>query len=177
MPDFREIPLDRIYPPSRVMREETVYEGLSELCESIAQNGLLEPIIVEQLPDNYYELIAGMRRLLAHKELGKATIRASIYPLGSIDKEEAMAHENLHRSDLNPVEEAQWYEHICAKHQISAAECARRMRVGSSRVTEMLALLTGDAMIKEAVRDGRINRAQARELNKIKDEPGRKSAL
>lgn len=177
MPDFREIEVALLVPPDRPMRTESLYEGLDELKESMQTHGLQQPIGVHALEDGTYRIIWGMRRSLAARELGWKTISARVYALTEGDPDMLMAHENFHRTQLDPVEEAEFFREMMQKHGISAAEVARRCRRSSVHVAQALSLLEGDAEILHALRVGRINKAQALELNKITDEIGRRQGL
>src|ERR1043166_233622 len=128
MPELRAIPLDLLDPPDKPMRIDTTFEGLSDLKESLAQNGLINPVTARQAGERY-QLIAGVRRSLAARELGWKTIEARVYAEGEpCNVDEIMAHENFHRTQINAVEEALYHAEQIAKHGISVAEEARRSR-------------------------------------------------
>jgi ParB/RepB/Spo0J family partition protein len=177
MPDFREIEVALLVPPERPMRSESLYQGLYELKESMATHGLQQPIGVRAEDDGSYMIIWGMRRSLAARELGWETIPARVYAQNEGEPELLMAHENFHRTQLDPVEEAEFYAELLQKHSISIAEVARRCRRSVSHVHQLLDLLAGDADVLYALRDGAINRAQATEINRFDDQIGRGQAL
>src|SRR5436853_4962191 len=106
MPQVQTIALDAIVLPEQLMRTDTIMLGLGELIEDIAQNGLINPVSVRNLQDGHYRLIAGHRRYLAHKEMGRSFIQANIFELGEGDDDLIMGSENFARTDVNPVEEA-----------------------------------------------------------------------
>lgn len=173
MPDFRDIPVDLLVPPDRPMRTESLTEGLSELKESMALHGLQQPIGVRLLEDSTYQIIWGMRRSLAAKELGWRTIPARVYAMSEGDVDMLMAHENFHRTQLDPVEEAEFFRDLMQKNNIGPAEVARRCRRSVTHVHIALDLLEGDPKVLQALREGRINKGQAQELNLTQDELGR----
>lgn len=177
MSTFKDVVLAALVPPERPMRSESLYEGLDELKESMATHGLQQPIGVKDLGEGKARIIWGMRRALAARELGWLTISAYVYSEGEGDETLLMAHENFHRAQLNPIEEAEFYARLIAESDIGLAECARRCRRNPSHVGRLLGLLAGDPAVRDAVRDGHISQAQAREINQIKDDPGRASAL
>lgn len=177
MPDYREIDVSLLVPPERPMRSESLYEGLDELKESMALHGLQQTIGVHALEDGTYRIIWGMRRSLAARELGWKTIPARIYAESEGDADMLMAHENFHRTQLDPVEEAEFFSEMMKKHNVSPAEVARRCRRSVTHVKSLLDLLEGDPEILRALRDQHINKAQASELNKVKDAIGRKQGL
>lgn len=199
MPELKLIPVAAIEPPDNPMRQESTRgEDWEDFKESIAVV-LLQPIGVRDLgPEpslgqwvgdegapsvsgeavHSYKLIWGMRRTLAHRELGKEVIQAVVFGVGEqADEETFMAHENFHREDLNLAEEARYYKRLADKFAISTAEVARRCRRPYSRVSRLLATLSGDPDILDALRIGRISQAQADELNQVKDAEGRRQML
>lgn len=177
MSQVREIEVQLIEPPDEPMRDTSITEGLDELIESISAYGLLQPIGVRDLGGRY-RLIWGFRRTLAHREMGKETIMAVVFGSDEeADEEQFMAHENFHRTELDPVEEARFYARLQRIHSISVAEVARRCRRPYARVCRLLEILHGDPDILKAVRDGTISQAQAEELNLVPDEPGRRQML
>lgn len=177
MATYREVSLDVLQPPLNPMRTESVMEGLDELKESLATNGLQQPIGVRSLGEGSYRIIWGMRRTLAAKELGWKSIPAFVYEAEEGDESLLMAHENFHRTQLNPVEEAEFYWRLIEQEHISLAECARRCRRSPAHVALKLSLLDGDPAVKEAVKNGALSQAQAHQINQVKDDPGRKFAL
>jgi ParB/RepB/Spo0J family partition protein len=177
MPMVQTLAIDAIILPDQLMRTDSIMQGLGELIEDIAQNGLINPISVRNLQDGRYRLIAGHRRYLAHREMGRALIQANIYELGEGDDDLIMGAENFHRVDVNAVEEAQFYAGQIAKHGISASEVARRYKRSPGHVLSSLSLLSGNEKVLEALRAGLLTKAQAYEINKIKDELGQVTAL
>ncbi len=177
MPQPRNVALELIDPPKEPMREDTLYQGMGELIEDIAQNGLINAISIRDTQDGRYYIIAGHRRYIAHKEMGRFDIRCDVYAPGEGDDDQIRGSENFHRTDVNPIEEARFYAQQVAKHGISASEVARRYKRSVGHVQQSLSLLAGDERVLEALRAGEINKGQALELNKIRDELGLLTAL
>ena len=177
MSEYRIVSMENIFPPDNPMRSETLYEGLEELKESLAANGLQQPIGVREFAEGQYKVIWGMRRTFAARELGWLSIPAFVFAEGEGDDETLMSHENFHRTQLNPVEEAEFYARLRAAHNISVSEVARRCRRSVTHVAALLNTLEGDPAVLAALRDGKINQAQARILNQVKDEIGRRLGL
>ena len=171
MPNIELIPVAFLIPPTDPMRVDSIYEGMEELKESLSQNGLQQAIGVVSQADGAYRIVWGMRRAVAAKELGWSDIQAKVFQEGEVDEEMAKAHENFHRTQIDPLEEGAFYERIIRENQITITECARRCRRSVSQVSRTLALLAGHPDVKEALRQGYINSAQATELNKS-DSPG-----
>jgi len=171
MPEMKLVKVDYLIPPAHPMRTDSLYEGMEELKESMEQNGLQQAIgCVEQI-DGAYRIIWGMRRVVAAKELGWMDIQAKVFQEGECDEEMAKAHENFHRTQIDPLEEGEFYARIIKEHGISLTECARRCRRSVSQVSRTLSLLEGHPDVREALRLGYINSAQAVELNKS-ESPG-----
>lgn len=163
--------------PERLMRSDTIYQELGELIEDIAQNGLINPISVREIGEGRYRLIAGHRRFLATKELGRAGIPAMVYAPDEGDDDLIMGSENFQRVQVDPVEEAEFYAAQIAKFGISASEVARRYKRSPAHVLQSLSLLSGDPEVLAALRAGAISKSQAAEINKFQDDTGLKTAL
>jgi len=104
--EVQEIPIDQLEIGTAQVRTDTT-SGISELAESIRKQGLLHPIIVSRKPNGRYEILAGQRRFLAHRELGYPTIRAIVVDSGSIDEDKKVTislTENLIRRDNSQKE-------------------------------------------------------------------------
>lgn len=159
------------------MRRDSLYEDMEGLKESLQQHGLQQAIGVVELESGEYRIVWGMRRTIAAKELGWQEIEAKVFQEGEVDEEMGKAHENFHRANVDPIEEAEFYDRIIQTHEISITECARRCRRSPSHVSRLLSLLEGHPDVREALRLGRINAAQAVEINKSPDAGWVKLAL
>jgi ParB/RepB/Spo0J family partition protein len=135
------IPVDKILPNPQQPRLEFNQVELQELAASIKENGLIQPVVVEQAGDSYI-LIDGERRWRACKLLGLTEINASIRQSGADEKERRILAmvANLQRADLNPMEEARSYQ-VLSKLGMSNAAIAHRLGVSGPRVVSRLALL------------------------------------
>ena len=130
---LREIDIDRIVPNTQQPRKYFNEEALNELADSIRAHGLIQPIIVQPLPDNLFQLIAGERRWRAAQKAGLMKLPAVVRDSTSDASLEIALIENLQREDLNPIEEAQAYEKLIVEFGLTQEEVARR--VGKNRVT------------------------------------------
>ena len=119
----QEIKIDKIIPNPYQPRKTFSEESLKELAESIKQQGLIQPIIVVK-DDEDYILIAGERRLRAHKLLKKDTIKAIIVDFDLSKLREYAIIENLHREDLNPIEKAVAYRQLIDTFKLTQDEVA-----------------------------------------------------
>ena len=162
--DNPAIPIDRIsrnphQPRSRFDDAET-----AELAASIAQHGVLQPIIVRASADGGYELIAGERRLRAARMAGLSHIPAVVRESAREEMLELALVENVQRQDLNAIEEATAYRELIDRFSLSHDEVAHK--VGKSRVavSNALRLLDLAPETREAIADGRISEGHGRAL-------------
>jgi|SRR5688572_4424463 len=166
---LREIDIDRIVPNAQQPRKHFNEEGLNELADSIRTHGLIQPVIVQPLPDNFYQLIAGERRWRAAQRAGLMKLPALVRePEGDSVLEIALI-ENLQREDLNPIEEAHAYEKLIVEFGLTQEEVARR--VGKSRVTitNMLRLLRLPAEVQQWIGEDRLTTGHAKALLSLSD--------
>jgi ParB family chromosome partitioning protein len=166
---LREIDIDRIVPNTQQPRKHFNEEALNELADSIRAHGLIQPVVVRALPDNFYELIAGERRWRAAQRAGLMRLPALVRePEGDSSLELALI-ENLQREDLNPIEEAQAYEKLIVEYGLTQEEVARR--VGKSRVTitNMLRLLRLPGEVQQWISEDRLTTGHAKALLALSD--------
>lgn len=169
---LKEISVDRIRSNPFQPRKDFNPEELRELRESLKTSGLLQPIIVRHLPDggDDYELIAGERRLRAATELGWTTISAIVRDL---DDQELLGHaliENLQRSDLNPIEEAEGYDRLIAEFGYTQQTVATMVGRHRSTIANMLRVLQLPPPIRQMLREGQLAIGHARPLLGLNDE-------
>lgn len=164
-----ELPLDDIRPNPYQPRKHFDEEALAELAESIKQTGVFQPVIVRQSVIKGYELIAGERRVRASRMAGKDTIPAIVRQLDEEVMIEIAVVENLQREDLSPLEEAEAYEMLMNKLNLTQAEVAERLGKSRPYIANYLRLLTLPDQIKHWVTDGELSMGQARTLLALKD--------
>jgi ParB family chromosome partitioning protein len=169
-------PLD-IVPNARQPRTEFRQEELSELISSIREIGVLQPIVVRPLAgaaegEPQYELIMGERRLRASKQLGLATIPAVIKSTADEDMLRDALLENLHRADLNPLEEASAYQQLLADFGITQEQLAERIGRSRPQITNTLRLLRLPESIQRRVAAGVLTAGHARALLSLPDDAG-----
>jgi len=166
---LREIDIDRIVPNTQQPRKYFNDEGLNELADSIRVHGVIQPIIVQPLPDNFYELIAGERRWRAAQRVGMLRLPAIVREQDGDSSLEIALIENLQREDLNPIEEAQAYEKLIVEFGLTQEEVARR--VGKSRVTitNMLRLLRLPPEVQQWISEDRLTTGHAKALLSLTD--------
>ena len=126
LPVIREIPVESIRPNPAQPRLSYESGALEELAESIRENGLIQPILVRQLLDGDYELIAGHRRWMAVRKLGQPTIRAIVENRTDTESAVLALVENIQRRDLDCMEEARAIAGLIESTGMTQQEAARR---------------------------------------------------
>ena len=159
----REIPVAEIRPNPFQPRKNFAAETLDELKTSIAEYGVLVPIIVRRRNDGY-ELIAGERRWRACAALLRPTIPAIVRTSDDRQTLEFAIVENLQREDLNPLEEAAGFAYLIEEHHFTQEDVARRLGKSRPAVANTLRLLALSEPIKAMVADGRLSAGHARAL-------------
>lgn len=164
-----EVPLDAISPNPRQPRQVFDPEALAELTHSIREVGLLQPPIVRQIGTNRYEIIVGERRWRACQQAGLATMAVIIKQTNDDDLLRNALLENLHRSQLNPLEEGAAYDQLLKDFGCTHEELA--MRIGRSRpqISNTIRLLKLPATVQRKVAAGVISGGHARAILGLTD--------
>jgi ParB family chromosome partitioning protein len=157
---------DDIVPNAQQPRTEFDQEALEELMASIREVGVLQPVVVRPIPDvaGSYELIMGERRLRATKALGLASIPAVIKDTADEDMLRDALLENLHRSQLNPLEEASAYQQLLADFGITQEELAGRIGRSRPQISNTMRLLKLPAGVQKRVAAGVLTAGHARAI-------------
>ena len=164
---LREVPIGSIQPNTYQPREHFDDEQLAALAASIRELGVLQPILVRPLEgqDDAYELIAGERRWRAARRAGLATIPVLVRPAtGDQSSLEQALVENLHREDLNALEEAAAYQQLIDEFGLTHEQVATRVGKGRASVTNTLRLLQLPAGVQRLVAEGDLSAGHARAL-------------
>jgi ParB family chromosome partitioning protein len=149
---------------------------LEVLAASIAEIGVLQPILVRNTGGDTYELVAGERRWRAAQAVGLATIPALVREVGDQGALEQAIVENLHRSDLNPLEEAAGYQHLIDEFGLTQDAVATRVGRSRSAVTNLLRLFQLAPAVQGLLADGELSAGHGRALLAI-EEPARQLQL
>ncbi len=168
---LRSLPVSQIQPNPLQPRKEFKPEELADLESSLRVNGLLQPITVRPSPrGSGYELIAGERRLRAAQHLGWTEIPAIVRDVDDRLLLSLALVENLQRADLNPIEEAEGYQHLIKEFSLTQQEVADVVGKDRSTVANTLRLLALPASVRRLVWDGKLTVGHARALLGLGDE-------
>ncbi|MBA2945381.1 ParB/RepB/Spo0J family partition protein [Streptomyces himalayensis] len=166
---FAELPLDSITPNPRQPREVFDEDALAELVTSIKEVGLLQPVVVRQLAPSRYELIMGERRWRACREAGLDAIPAIVR---ATEDEKLLLDallENLHRAQLNPLEEAAAYDQLLKDFNCTHDQLADRIGRSRPQVSNTLRLLKLSPAVQRRVAAGVLSAGHARALLSVED--------
>lgn len=163
METLHYVPITDISPNPYQPRRHFDQEKLEELAQSIATNGIIQPLIVRKSAIIGYELLAGERRLRASQLAGLETVPVVIKQLTDEDLLTQAIIENLQRADLTPIEEAKSYQKLLQK-QLTHEEIAKLMGKSRPYISNMLRLLSLSAPLIQAVEEGVLSSGHARLL-------------
>jgi len=167
-----ELALDAIRPNPLQPRVHFDEASLTELAASIGEVGVLQPVLVRQVPDHEdeFELVAGERRVRSARRAGLETIPAIIQDQTSdLHSLEVALIENLHRTDLNALEEAAAYQQLIDEFALTHEQVAERVSRTRTSVTNTLRLLQLPATVQGAIVEGRITAGHAKALLTLGD--------
>jgi ParB family transcriptional regulator, chromosome partitioning protein len=159
-----EIPLDQIERNPFQTRTRFDEAQLTELTQSIAASGVVQPIVVRPLGEGRYQLITGERRWLASRKAGKATIPAIVRQASDEQTLEMTIVENLQRADLNPMEQARAYQRLSHDFKMTQEQMATRTGKERASVANFLRLLRLPEPIQHKVESGDLSFGHARTL-------------
>ncbi|MGC5032337.1 ParB/RepB/Spo0J family partition protein [Micromonospora sp. DT229] len=166
---FAEISVDSIVPNPKQPRQVFDEDALEELKISIREVGFLQPIVVRQLDDEKFELVMGERRWRAAQAVGRETIPAIVRDT----RDDAMLRdallENIHRANLNPLEEAAAYQQLLEEFGATHEELARRIGRSRPQISNTIRLLNLPAQVQRRVAAGVLSAGHARALLSLED--------
>lgn len=167
---FAELPIGQVRPNARQPRQVFEEEALAELVHSIREVGLLQPVVVRRTGDEAYELIMGERRWRASQEAGRDTIPAIVRETDDDDMLRDALLENLHRSQLNPLEEAAAYGQLLEDFGCTHDELAQRIGRSRPQISNTLRLLKLSPAVQRRVAAGVLSAGHARALLSVDDD-------
>lgn len=165
----QEIDLDKIKPNPNQPRKQFDPNALIELRDSIASQGVIQPILVEEIAPNYYTIIAGERRYRASKMAGLKTIPAIIRSYSDLQRMEISLIENIQRENLNPVEEALAFSYLITQSGISQDDLAKKVGKGRSTITNSIRLLNLPQKMLDTLSSGKYSSGHARALLSVEN--------
>ncbi len=167
-----EVSVHQIRPNSHQPRKAFDAVSIGRLARSIAESGILQPLLVRPADsvgsglqeDTGYELIAGERRLRAAKAAGIATVPVIIKRIESRESMELALIENVQREDLNPIDRARAYQSLCEHANLTAQEASHRLGEDRSTIANYLRLLELPDSVRKMVETGQLSMGHARAL-------------
>lgn len=167
--------LERIRPNPYQPRKQIDEEELRGLIESVRVHGILQPLVVRAVGDEY-QLIAGERRLRAAQAAGLSHVPVHVVDFDDQQLFEAALVENIQRSDLNPIEKAQGFKDYLERFGMTQEQLGAKLGLDRSTISNLLGLLHLPEEVRNAVRTGQISLGHAKVLKGIPD-PERQVAL
>lgn len=161
---FRYVPIDSVIPNPDQPRKNFNQEQLEELAATIRVHGILQPLLARTGKDGTYDLIAGERRLRAARLAGLAEVPIIINELDDQEKMIITLLENLHREDLNPIEQALGMEALRKAMNADMEALAKTVQQPRSTISNLLRLLSLPPAIQEEVAKGQISSSHAKIL-------------
>lgn len=158
-----------VEPKADQPRKDFDEDLLQSLSQSIAKNGVLQPILVRQIDGGIYQIIAGERRWRASKLAGLSEIPAIVMEADELHTAELALIENLQRENLNPYEEAEAYRMLIASFDLTQEEVSERVGKARSSVTNTLRLLELPESVVSHLKNGSISQGHARALLGLKN--------
>lgn len=143
---------------------------MEELCNSIKEYGVIQPINVRRTASKNYELVSGERRLRASMMAGLKEIPAIIIEVNEDDLAIMALIENLQREDLGYMEEAEGYKNLINEHGLTQEELAQKIGKSQSTIANKIRLLKLSPMVKKILADNKLTERHARALLRLHDE-------
>ena len=161
---LREVPVEAIAPNPHQPRSYFDEEALATLTASVAELGVLQPVLVREAGEDRFELIAGERRWRAAKRAGLPTIPVVVRTVDEVLSLEQALVENLHREDLNPLEEAAAYQQLMEDFELTQEQVAQKVGKSRSAVANTLRLFQLPPTIQRLVAENQLSAGHAKAL-------------
>lgn len=174
---IQEIPVGELDPNPDQPRRTFSAESISQLADSIREQGVLQPLLVAPAGSGRYMIIAGERRYRAGREAGLETLPCIVKDIDVIRQREVALIENLQREDLNPVESALGIRALMDGYGLTQEEVAARLAKSRPAVANLLRILTLPEAVLDMVRDGRLSLGHARAIAGMDRKPESQIAL
>jgi ParB family chromosome partitioning protein len=174
-PTLLSLPVESLHPNPRQPRTVFAQEALDDLARSIAQDGIMQPLVVRDAGDGRYEIIAGERRFRAARQAGLATVPAIVRRVDERQTLILALVENVIREDLNPIEAARGYATLIDELDLTPTEVAERVGKSRSAIANALRLLDLPDEVLVAIEDGRLSEGHGRAILQQPDHDLRRS--
>jgi ParB family chromosome partitioning protein len=161
---LREVPVESIAPNPHQPRSYFDEEALASLTASVAELGVLQPVLVREVAEDRFELIAGERRWRAAKRAGLPSIPVVVRAVDEVLSLEQALVENLHREDLNPLEEAAAYQQLMEDFDLTQEQVAQKVGKSRSGVANTLRLFQLPPSIQRLVAENQLAAGHAKAL-------------
>ena len=168
---YQLLPIYKVEPNPDQPRHDFDEEELQALADSITVHGIIQPLTVREMPNGYYQIIAGERRWRAARMANLSDVPAVIIEADDKKAMELALIENLQRSDLNPIEEAKGYQQLMTEYGMTQEVTAERVGKSRPAVANVLRLLSLSPAVLELVEQGRLSAGHARALLTVKSAP------
>ena len=163
------LPIGKVEPREAQPRKTFDEQALQDLADSIAQYGLIQPIVARRLEGGYYQIIAGERRWRASRMAGLTEVPVRVLEADDRRTAELALVENLQREDLNPVEEAAAIRFLMVQHNRTQEEVSSRIGRSRPAVTNALRLLNLPKPVQEMLKDGALSAGHGKMLAGLDD--------
>ena len=167
---YRELPIYKVEPNPDQPRREFDEEELQALADSISVHGVIQPLTVREMPNGYYQIIAGERRWRASRIAGLSDVPVVVMVADDRKAMELALIENLQRQDLNPVEEALGYQTLMEEYGLTQEDTAQQVGKSRSAVANTLRLLSLTPEVLELLKKGELTAGHARAILSLKSE-------
>lgn len=173
---YQLLPIYKVEPNPDQPRQDFDEEELQALADSITVHGIIQPLTVREMPNGYYQIIAGERRWRAARMANLSDVPAVIIEADDKKAMELALIENLQRQDLNPLEEALGYQTLMNEYGLTQEEAAGRVGKSRPAVANALRLLGLCPEVQEHVRKGELSAGHARAILQLKSEKKQQEA-
>ncbi len=159
-----QVPIENIRANPNQPRKDFNQESLEELAQSIKREGVLQPILVEEIAPGQYSIVAGERRYRASKLAGLPSIPVLVKDFTQMQRLEVSLIENIQRENLNPIEEAKAYAYLIQEAGITQEELAQRVGKNRSTISNSIRLLQLSSAMQQDMLHGKFSAGQARAI-------------
>lgn len=167
--DITKLKITQIEPRSDQPRKDFDPESLAQLADSIAAHGVLQPLLVRESGDGFYEIIAGERRWRASKLAGLTEVPVIVIEADELKAAQVALIENIQREDLNPIEEAMAYAELIRSYGMRQEDAARQLGKSRSAVANAMRLLDLPDEVLDMIKSGELSAGHGRTLLALND--------